>query len=80
MSDNMDSRPTPPQKAHSKSASKVSTRENFDFDAKVEKATGRLPSKANTSDEGGLQRTTSARKAGVGMVPKPSSLPNDPLV
>ncbi|KAG4431534.1 hypothetical protein IFR05_012991 [Cadophora sp. M221] len=82
----MDSRPEAPKKAHSKNGSKVSTKERgtsdeFDFDGKVERATGRRPSRSHTSidDEGGLQRTASARRAGVGMVPKPSNSPADPL-
>lgn len=83
----MDSRPKAPKEAHSKNGSKTSTKERatsdeFDFDAKVERATGRRPSRSNTSvdDEGGLQRTPSHRRAGVGMVPKPTNSPADPLV
>lgn len=83
----MDSRPEAPKKAHSKNGSKILTKERgtsdeFDFDGKVERATGRRPSRSNTSidEEGGLQRTTSSKRAGVGMVPKPSNSPADPLV
>ncbi|KAL5318249.1 hypothetical protein ACEPPN_013308 [Leptodophora sp. 'Broadleaf-Isolate-01'] len=82
----MDSRPEAPKKAHSKNGSKILTKERgtsdeFDFDGKVERATGRRPSRSNTSidEEGGLQRTTSSKRAGVGMVPKPSNSPADPL-
>lgn len=82
----MDSRPEAPKKAHSKNGSKTSMKERatsdeFDFDAKVERATGRRPSRSNTSvdDEGGLQRTSSHRRAGVGMVPNPTNSPADPL-
>ncbi|KAH7314313.1 major facilitator superfamily domain-containing protein [Rhexocercosporidium sp. MPI-PUGE-AT-0058] len=82
----MDSQPEAPKKAHSKNGSKVSTKERgisneFDFDAKVLRATGRRPSRSSTGieGEGELQRTASVKRAGVGMVPKLSNSPADPL-
>ena len=74
-------------KAHSKNGSKASTKElgssdKFDFDARVLGATGRKPSSADSivSEEGGLERTASASRAGVGMVPGASNSLADPLV
>ncbi|KAK0118376.1 hypothetical protein ONS95_012665 [Cadophora gregata] len=82
----MDSPPEAPKKARSKNGSRTSTKERaasdeFDFDAKVERATGRRPSRSNTGvrDEHGLQRTASSQRAGVGLIPRPTNLPADPL-
>ncbi|KAL2061545.1 hypothetical protein VTL71DRAFT_6922 [Oculimacula yallundae] len=83
----MDSGPQPPSKTHTKTGSndlkkeRVVANDDFDFDASVERATGRRPSGSPSSfdDESELQKVPSARQASGGMVPRPSNLPEDPL-